>query len=675
MLRSGMMMFSKALSSSIAILSVIGGPCAAQTAAMSEIIVTETRTPQDKRLLVGNAARLEADAIAFIRPEHVSEALNRLPGAYVHRGSGQEHLTAIRSPVLTSGAGAGSFLYLEDGVPMRAAGFSNVNGLFEAHAEIAGAVELVRGPGGALYGANAVHGLVNIIPQSPAPGGFADASYGSYGRAQGNIAFGTEALFAGATFLHEDGYRDASGLDQQKITLRAAADIGAWRTLTTLSGHNLNQETAGFVRGADAYRNASLRRTNPNPEAFRDTKALRLAVKADRDLAEGVRLAVTPYARWNDMEFLLHFLPSQALEENGHWSAGSQNAVYFESGDSLAIIGFDWEYTEGFLKETQSLSSFGTFPEGVHYDYDVTSLAASPYIHWEGRVAPRLKLSAGVRGDFTRYDYDNNTDADDVGRFRRPADRTDDFASVLGKAGALYEISDVTALYASYARGARPPQTTDLYRLQTNQSVGDIDSETIDSYEAGLRYEGARFSIDAAAFYMEKDNFFFRDADGFNVTDGKTRHEGLEIEADVRLGPTLSLAAAGTLARHTYRFSNDVNRNATESIARGDDVDTAPRRLLNVRALWRPADIARMELEWVHIGEYFTDAANDNRYPGHDLLNARLIVTPRNDIAMFVTLRNIADADYAERADFAFGSERYFPGEGRAVSFGVRKRF
>ena len=66
-----------------------------------------------------------------ISPTHLSEALNGISGVNIHRGSGQEHLTSIRSPVLTGGSGAGSFLYMEDGVPLRAAGFSNVNGLFE----------------------------------------------------------------------------------------------------------------------------------------------------------------------------------------------------------------------------------------------------------------------------------------------------------------------------------------------------------------------------------------------------------------------------------------------------------------------------------------------------------------------------------------------------------------
>ena len=81
--------------------------------------------------------------------------------------SGQELLVAIRSPVLPAGAGQGSFLILEDGVPTRASGFGNVNGLFELHHETAEAIEVVRGPGSVRYGSNAVHGLINFIDPEP----------------------------------------------------------------------------------------------------------------------------------------------------------------------------------------------------------------------------------------------------------------------------------------------------------------------------------------------------------------------------------------------------------------------------------------------------------------------------------------------------------------------------
>ena len=98
---------------------------------------------------------------------HPAEVLNTVAGVNIHRGSGQEHLTAIRSPVLTGGAGAGSFLYTLDGVPLRAAGFANVNGLLEAPTEVASRIEVFKGPGPADFGSNAVHGLINVVLGMP----------------------------------------------------------------------------------------------------------------------------------------------------------------------------------------------------------------------------------------------------------------------------------------------------------------------------------------------------------------------------------------------------------------------------------------------------------------------------------------------------------------------------
>jgi iron complex outermembrane receptor protein len=47
----------------------------------------------------------------------------------------------------------------------------------------------------------------------------------------------------------------------------------------------------------------------------------------------------------------------------------------------------------------------------------------------------------------------------------------------------------------------------------------------------------------------------------------------------------------------------------------------------------------------------------------------------RADVTAFVAIRNLANTDYAERADSAFGADRYFPGEDRAATAGVRAAF
>ncbi|MCH8336363.1 MAG: aminotransferase class I/II-fold pyridoxal phosphate-dependent enzyme, partial [Proteobacteria bacterium] len=90
------------------------------------------------------------------------------------------------------------------------------------------------------------------------------------------------------------------------------------------------------------------------------------------------------YASYQDMEFLMHFLPSQALEKNGHRSAGIQSAYYRDlEGGHRIILGTDLEYTSGYLSEVQSLPTlpFGGFAQGVHYNYEIDSWVVAPYFH------------------------------------------------------------------------------------------------------------------------------------------------------------------------------------------------------------------------------------------------------------------------------------------------------
>jgi outer membrane receptor protein involved in Fe transport len=251
-------------------------------------------------------------------------------------------------------------------------------------------------------------------------------------------------------------------------------------------------------------------------------------------------------------------------------------------------------------------------------------------------------------------------------------DQNDSFVTASPKLSLRHELTGDASIYASYARGARPPQTTDLYRLQINQTGDQARPETIDAVELGLRAAfGERISLSLAGYFMDKHNFFFRDADGFNVSDGKTRHVGVEADVRIALHETLTLSSALTYARHTYRFDRPVG-NATEAIAFGDDVDTAPRIIANTRLSWRPAEPLRLEAEWVSMGSYFTDAANGHKYGGHNVLNLRAEAGLNERLAAFVTIRNVTDTLYAERADYAFGEDRYFPGEERTFGFGLR---
>ena len=69
--------------------------------------------------------------------------------------------------------------------------------------------------------------------------------------------------------------------------------------------------------------------------------------------------------------------------------------------------------------------------------------------------------------------------------FNRPADRSDDFTNVTSKLGLTYEVTSDHTLYVTGARGYRAPDTSELYRLQRQQSVADLDSGAARQHRSG----------------------------------------------------------------------------------------------------------------------------------------------------------------------------------------------
>ena len=626
---------------------------------------------------------IDQDRLQNIAAVHASEALNGAAGVNIQRGSGQESLTAIRSPVLTGGAGAGSFLFLEDGVPLRAASFANVNGLFEGGTEFARQLEVFRGPGPVEYGSNAVHGLINI--QSQDVGGATRISL-----------LGSDDGFAGITAAHslgnfrlavsanhDNGFREDSGFDQQKIQLKYQGQIGGWDVSWLNSFQNLNQETAGFLQdidggpqGEDLLRDPNTRFSNPNPEAFRDNKTFRSQAQFTRDIGAGKTLSLTPYLRRVELEFLRHFVPGQALEENNHTSIGLQSAVYSNDWN----IGVDVEYTKGELFEFQDNATVFSFTQGLHYDYEVESFVGAVYVQKDIWLGPKTVLDIGARAEYTRYDYNNQTMAGRSGRFIRLENREDDFFLITPKVSLRHEVSDNLNIYARAARGARAPQSVDLYSVQLNQIGGEARAEILDSLEAGTKFGNDVLSFELAGFAQWKDNFFFRNSDGFSVANGQTNHIGIEGAFTAQLTDWLSVSGDGTLARHRYDF-DDVNLNfngsldLSNTITDGDRVDTAPDTLANMRLTVTPTPRFSSEIEWRHVGSYFTDPGNTQSYDGHNIFVLRASYDVSDNLRIFGRVDNLFDQIYADRADFAFGNQRFFPGRPQTLFFGLTSEF
>ena len=93
-----------------------------------------------KWLFLPSVDQIEEEEIYFLNSHHLKELLNLSSGVWISRGSGQENLISLRSPVLTGSGACGSFQITEDGIPIRPAGFCNVNNLFEISDNLASQV-------------------------------------------------------------------------------------------------------------------------------------------------------------------------------------------------------------------------------------------------------------------------------------------------------------------------------------------------------------------------------------------------------------------------------------------------------------------------------------------------------------------------------------------------------
>ena len=627
---------------------------------------------------------LAADELRIEAPKHPNEVFDRIPGAWVSTGSGQEHLTAIRSPVLTGASACGAFMVLEDEIPTRPSGFCNVNQLFEVNIAQANQIVVLRGPGTVTYGSNALHGAINILTPGPSARPFTEYALeaGTDDYYRGRFAMSGSHTAFQANYTDSGSFRDDERFQHGLLNLQIAHSAGKSTGRTSFAYANLDQDTAGFILSKNSYKNEYLRTKNLNPDAFRDAWAARLSSRWDWRTNAGHDLELIPYARSSRMDFLQHFLPGTPLEQNGQDSAG---LLFSWSNGAELSTGIDLEWAEGTLTEFQENpvetgSDFlkETRPQGFHYDYEVKASTLAGWVQWQHKLHSGLELTAGLRAEYLAYDYDNrmldgNTrdDGTECGfggcLYTRPADRSDNFTNLSPELGLSFDLNDRQMLYLRAARGYRAPQATELYRLQKGQTVADLDSETLDSLEFGIKGYVDKLSYELTAYVMRKQNFIFRDANGFNISDGKTRHLGLESLLHWQISDTWVISGNLSWAQHEYDFYRDLGRG--EIILKGNEIDTAPPWLGGLRLHWQRDARKAVEAEWVYQGGYFLDAANAHRYPGHSLLNLRgwmLIADSSHTVSLRLT--NLLDERYAERADYAFGNYRYFPGAGRRIS-------
>jgi len=671
---------------------------AAQLHTLEAMTVTAHREPESALSLIGQVANVSTQTLNEVGHAHLQEVAVRIPGVWLSRGNGQEMLASIRSPVFTGAGSCGELLVAEDGLPIRPTGLCNVNQLFEVNTEQAAGLEVLRGPGSVFYGSNAVHGVINSLsPEFNRNYISLEQGPHQYWRTKAGIggAVDNQRVWLAVNGVSDGGAKESSGYDQQKVSLKHQLNAGVLdqagvsdsvEVETLFSWVNLNQETAGYIKGFESYEQDGWE-ANANPEAYRDVKALRFSSRVSGELSDTQRWQVTPYARKSEMAFLQHYLPGQPEESNEQTSIGVQTSLQQVLNESAVLwLGADIEWADMQVAEFQSdtfISSSHSRYQGQHYDFSVESQQWALYGNLAWQVSDRVKTEFGVRWETLRYDYDNRMlsgstqdDGSDCGgddcRYFRPTDRRDDFSNVSGHAGVSISLQDNLAVYGRVARAYRAPQINERYRLLAGQSVDEFGDKSIDSVELGVRHHGDAFSVELSGYWMQKHDVILKASNNATVGDGKTEHHGVELKGAYAFMDAWRFSTALAWAEHRVISASDFSSGDNAS---GLLMDTAPQWVGSMQLRYQPRETLYAELEAVYMDSYYLDAANEHEYAGHTVFNALLGVGMGEQWQGRLRLQNLADERFVERADYAFGSYRYFTGEGRGLFAEVKRSF
>ncbi|HEU6450807.1 MAG TPA: TonB-dependent receptor [Gemmatimonadaceae bacterium] len=657
-------------------------------AVLEPVVVSATREAERRSESSVTIDVLGADQIRDAHASHPAQLLDRLPGVHVSELSGEGHSMAIRQPITTKPM----YLYLEDGVPTRATGFFNHNALYEVNLPQAGGVEILKGPGTALYGSDAIAGVVNVLTEPPpaAPEAKLSLEGGNYGYerllATAGTPFSDGGIRADLNLTRSQGWRDGSDYDRQSATIRWDHEGASGPTAhTVLTGTHVNQHDVYTLDQTDYDAESPL---NRSPIAFRKVDALRFSSALEWGSGSST-ISLTPYARYDVLQLIPYWQLTYdpQIWDTKNYSAGllAKYRRDFEPLHARFIGGVDMDYSPGSFTADQIITStqgpeqiWGSYQTGARqYDYDVTYRSLSPYVHAEINPTSRLKVNGGLRLDLAGYVYDTkiapNEAADE--QHRVPPSTTVSYTHLSPKVGATFDINTAASLYASYRHGFRAPSQGQLFQQGSADNTVDLKPVTVDSYEIGVRGQGwgkLVYQLSAYDMTIHDDIITYVRPDNQRVATnaGKTRHKGIEASVGAQLVPQLRVDASYSIAHQEYvRWSP----SSTVSYD-GKLIDVAPRDLANVLLTWSPGFMhdGKLALEWNHTGRYAADPANTHYYPGHELFNVHANYYVAPSIQLFARAINLTDRRYAEIATYtAFQGMQYNPGAPRTIYAGV----
>jgi vitamin B12 transporter len=604
------------------------------------IVVTGTRAPARAETLPAEISVIDIDTARDNGVATLAETLRQAPGLDVTASGGAGQQTSL----FLGGANSNHTLVLYDG--LRINDPSTPGSSYDAGEDTTadlGRIEIVSGPMSAVYGSDAIGGVVNLIPRHGGPGPFnmrLDIGAGSLSTL--NAAVGADGALGRFRYAVTGEGFATSGYDlvpKRMSTYTGEADGARTSTVSGVFDYAVNEVLALDLlvrqRRAQADFDAFVD-LFPLPERREEDSTLQIShndltlarLGATWTIADGLSLRAT------DGGLRQQRVQSDFGEDTDRFRGArrfSDLTLTWRHSDALSIVGG----VSGERDQVNIAQGFGFAPPFFFTSAKQSSVGA--FVTAQAAIEG-LTLTGALRGD--RYDGFG--------------------AHATWRAGASYALSNSARVYAAYGTAFRAPT---LYERFVSFGDPGLDPERSQSWEAGADAHLAMFGqgrgVELAGLYRHTD---IRDLIDFGPLFSYANVERAKIDsAELRLAlrplPWLTARLA-----YIYTDARDGLTGAS-LLRRPKHVWTGELEAAKGRF--------RADLSWREVGDRQDTLYGDDGFetgvgtaPSYDVVRLSLGYRFDAHAEIYIAADNLADATYEPVNAFA--------GAPRTVMMGVR---
>ncbi|MEN2506268.1 TonB-dependent receptor [Stutzerimonas stutzeri] len=585
---------------------------------LADTVVSANREPQRRSQTPAATTVFNRDDIERLQVRSVAELLERVPGVSVARTGGAGSLTSL----FVRGTASTQTLVLVDGQRIAAAS-SGTNSLEFLSPDQIERIEVVRGPRSALYGSDAIGGVVQIFTRQGSGQGLAP-----------EVRFG-----AGSNGTFERSLGLSGGNGQTRFNLGAALD--------ETQGIDATRDSFGANGDDDAYRNRSL--------------SLNLAHRFNDRLEAGV----SALDQRGELEFDDTFDGYQPTVDFQLSSiSGFVDAKLNEAWNSRFEIGHSEDKrdtgNDAPLAPAYAFHSYSTYRDSASWVNTLQLDPAHQLLLGADWHEDQLHSSSDFAQDsrwnqaaLIQHRYTGDAFSTEIGLRH---DENEQYGSVNSwNAAVTVPLNTRNDVVISYSEGFRAPTFNELYDSWFGNP--DLTPEKSKSYELQWRnrYSDSG-SLELALYRTDIEDAIVSDASWIPQNVQTARVNGLEATLRQDLFGWQASVAAGLIDPRDRDSGHTLARRAKRTLSLDLDRQLGE---FSVGASWRAVS-----------GRY-DDSDNEIEMGGYGLVGLRGSWTASQDIRLDVKLNNLFDKDYAETT-YSTGNGRYgYNTEGRTALFAV----